>query len=151
MSRKYRQQGYQDSDRRDDKEPRKAPPPRKKPLTPEEKARVRGTRHATQREANEVVRCPTCGTNVQALGAIVPETNCPQCHKPLHCCRACRQFDSSARWECRAEITERIGDKLERNRCNHFSPRLVLDATGKRVKAPAPNDPKSRFDSLFKS
>lgn len=152
MSRKYRQQGYMESDRRDDRGgERRKPPPRKKPLTPEERAQRHGTRRATQREVNEVVRCPTCGSNVQAVGAIIPETICPKCKQPLHCCRACRNFDSAARWECRADIKERIGDKLKLNQCELYVPRLVLDATGKRVNAPAPNDPKARFDSLFKS
>ena len=152
MSRKYQHQGYMNSDRRDDRDggERRKPPPRTRPLTPEERAHRHGLRRATQREVNEVVRCPTCGCNVQAAGAIGMETNCPQCSQVLHCCRACRQFDSAARWECRAEITERVGDKLKLNSCSLFVPRLVLDATGKRVSAPDRNDPKSRFDSLFK-
>jgi len=151
MSRKYRHNGYMDSDRRDDRDPeRRKPPPRTKPLTPEDRAQLRGVRHATQREANEVVRCPTCGANVQAVGAIAQETHCPQCSQPLHCCRACRHFDSAARWECRADIKERVGDKLKLNTCDLYSARLVLDATGKRVNAPSPDDPKARFDSLFK-
>jgi hypothetical protein len=134
---------------RDDRDRRKTPPP-KKPLTPEERAQLRGLRHATQREANEVVRCPTCGTNVQAMGAIAPDTFCPRCNAALHCCRACRQFDSAARWECRAQITERIPDKLKANLCALYAPRLVLDATGKRAEARATNDPKARFENLFK-
>ena len=49
MSRKYRHQGYMDTDRRDDRNggERRKPPPRTKPLTPEEKAQLRGVRHAT--------------------------------------------------------------------------------------------------------
>jgi hypothetical protein len=148
MTRKYRQRGYMES-QRDEREHRK-PPLRKKPLTPEEKAQLRGLRHATAREAREVVRCPKCGTNVQTLGAIGPETTCPQCNAALHCCRACLHFDSSARWECRGEISERIPDKLKANTCALYTPRLVLDATGKRVETRASNDPKARFESLFK-
>lgn len=152
MSRKYRHSGYMDTDQRDDRggTERRKPPPRTKPLTPEDRAHLKGVRHATQREVNEVVRCPTCGANVQAVGAIIEETHCPQCSQALHCCRACRQFDSAARWECRAEIEERVADKMKLNACNLYSARLVLDATGKRVNAPSPNDPKSRFDNLFK-
>lgn len=150
MSRKYRQRGYQESDR-DDRDRRPKPTTRKKPLTPEEKAQRRGLRHATTREANEVVRCPDCGTNVQALGTITTDTTCPKCNTNLHCCRACRQFDSGAKWECRAEISERVADKLKANTCVLYEPRLVLDATGKRADARSANDPKSRFDSLFKN
>lgn len=149
MSRKYRQRGYMDSDR-EDRAQRKPPPAKKGPLSPEDRARMRGLRHATQREANEVVRCPTCGSNVQTIGAIGPETRCPSCRSALHCCRACRNFDSAARWECRADIPARVPDKLAANTCELYVPRLVLDATGKRVTARASNDPKSRFEDLFK-
>jgi hypothetical protein len=148
MSRKYRQRGYQDSDR--EERERRKPPPKKKPLTPEEKAQRRGLRHATKREANEVVRCPDCGNNVQAIGAIMPETTCPRCSTALHCCRACLHFDPRARWECRADITERVPDKMKANDCETFDPRLVLDATGKRLEAKSSNDPRSRFEDLFK-
>lgn len=147
MDRKYRQRGYMESGR-DDRD-RKPPPPRK-PLTPEEKAQMRSLRHATQREAEEVVRCPDCGRNIQAFGAITPESTCPHCNAPLHTCRACRHFDTSSRWECRASVTERVSEKGKSNRCPLFEARLVLDATGKRSGGPASNDPKAQFDNLFK-
>ncbi len=151
MTRKYSQSGYMDSDRESRRERPKAPPKRKRPLTPEEKAQIRGTKRATDRSAREVVRCPTCGTNVRAFGVISPGTNCPKCAKPLHSCRACRQFDPGARWECHAEITVRVADKLAANTCDKYEPRLVLDATGKRVSTTrASNDPKSRFEDLFR-
>jgi hypothetical protein len=150
MSRKYRQHGYQDSDRDERRGRSKPPPGKKKPLTPEEKAQLRGLRKATDRTAREVVRCPTCGTNVQAFGVIGADTRCPKCGKAIHCCRACMQFDPGARWECRAEITERVSDKLEVNSCEMYEPRLVLDATGKRAGTRSSGDPKSRFEDLFR-
>lgn len=153
MSRKYRHSGYQESDRdtrdRESRE-RSKPPPRKKSLTPEEKAQRRGVRHAMDRDAQEVVRCPTCGTNVRSLAEIETETRCPKCSSALHCCRTCRQFDSAARWECRAEVTERVPDKLAANRCPLYEPRMVLDATGKRMDVKSSNDPRSRFEDLFR-
>ena len=145
MTMKYRQRGYRDSER--DEERRPKPPPQ---LTPEEKAQQRSLRHAVSREANEVVRCHNCGRNVHAFGAITSETACPNCNAPLHCCRACRHFDTGARWECRAEIPERVPDKGKTNSCTFFEARLVLDATGKRTATPASNDPKSAFENLFK-
>jgi DNA-directed RNA polymerase subunit RPC12/RpoP len=151
MERKYGHKGYQESSRDDRDRPRKqGPPPR--PLTPEEKAQQRSLRHAVQREANEVLRCPNCGRNVLASGAIAPETACPHCNSPLHACRACQHFDSSARWECRAEIAVPVTEKSKANTCTLFAARLVLDTTGKRTgtSGGASNDPKSQFDSLFK-
>jgi len=149
VARKYRQSGYMESGR-DDRQRRRQAPAKKKPLTPEEKAQLRGLRHATAREAAEVVRCPQCGTNVQAVGVMTAETTCPQCNASLHCCRACTHFDSAVRWECRVEITEHIADKLKANPCPLYNPRLVLDSTGKRVKTQDSNDPRSLFDNLFK-
>ncbi len=152
MSRKYRQPGYQDSDREGDRERRR--PPAKKPLTPEERAQLRSLKHATQREAVEVVRCPNCGRNVQSSGAITTDTACPHCSAPLHSCRACRHFDTSARWECRLweKLPARVPDKAAANSCTSFEARLVLDATGKRAgtAAGASQDPKALFNSLFK-
>lgn len=146
MATKYRQRGYRESEREAERAPRPKPPQ----LSPEERAQQRSLRHAVQREATEVVRCHNCGKNVPAYGAIGPESACPNCGVALHCCRACRHFDTSARWECRAEITETVPDKGKANNCAQFEARLVLDATGKRTSAPAANDPKALFDSLFK-
>ncbi len=148
MAMKYRQRGYRESERRDERD--RDQRPRAQPLSPEQRAQVRALRHATDREAAEVVRCPTCGRNVQAFGAITKDTHCPHCRADLHCCRTCLHFDSGARWECRADIAERVPDKGRANDCPKFEPRLVLDATGKRVNAPRSDDPKSMFESLFK-
>ncbi len=146
MSMKYRQRGYRDSDRDTDRKPR----PPTQSTTPGERAQQRALRHAVQREANEVVRCHNCGHGVPSFGAIGAEAVCPNCDAPLHCCRACRHFDTSSRWECRAPVPERIPDKGKSNSCDLFEARLVLDATGKRTGAPSSNDPKSLFNSLFK-
>lgn len=157
MSRKYRQPGYQDDDRDRDRgeAPRRRQPPASRPLTPEDRAHRRGVRHALDRETREVVRCHVCGRNVDSLvGPIGFDTGCPHCNAPLHCCRTCRHFDSAARWQCRAEITEAVSDKGKPNRCSLYAARLVLDATGRR-EAPAKgrnrgDDPKSAFENLFK-
>lgn len=145
MTMKYRQRGYRDADRSQERRPEPVPQ-----LTPEERFQQRSLRHAVSREANEVVRCHNCGRNVQASGAISAQTECPSCAAPLHCCRACRHFDTASRWECRAEISERMPDKGKANDCPSFEARLVLDATGKRTVIQASNDPKSAFENLFK-
>jgi hypothetical protein len=148
MDRKYGHKGYQESSRDDQHRDRKDAPVT--PLTPEERAQQRSLRHAVQREANEVLRCPNCGKNVAAFGAVSPDSRCPHCAASLHACRACRHFDSSARWECRAPIEARVADKSKANTCASFAARLVLDATGKRTGASgASNDPKSQFEGLF--
>ena len=148
MERKYGHKGFQDSSR-DDRDRKHAPPTN--PLTPEERAQQRSLRRAIQREANEVMRCPNCGRNVAASGAVSSETRCPHCAAYLHACRACRHFDTSARWECRAPITAVVTDKSGPNTCPSFAARIVLDTTGKRTgSSGSSNDPKAQFDSLFK-
>lgn len=146
MSIKYRQRGYRETEREEERRPKPAPQ-----LTPEERAQQRALRHAISREANEVIRCHNCGRGVQASGAITIDTACPNCNAPLHCCRACRHFDTGSRWECRVEIPERVPDKGKANSCTLFEARLVLDATGKRTAVvSSSNDPKSAFENLFK-
>jgi predicted RNA-binding Zn-ribbon protein involved in translation (DUF1610 family) len=148
MDRKYGHKGYQESSR-DDRDRKSGPPAA--PLSPEERAQQRSLRHAMQREANEVLRCPNCGRNVPASGAVTSESRCPHCGTSLHSCRACRNFDSSARWECLAPIAAPVAEKSKANSCTSFAARLVLDATGKRTgTSGSSNDPKSQFDSLFK-
>lgn len=149
MNRKYRHQGYRDSER--EERPRDKPPPRKE-LTKEERIQRRSMRHAIDREANEVVRCPNCGRNAQGLGAIAADTTCPNCNAPMHCCRTCRQFDSAARWQCRAEIEAAVENKTKANDCAEYSPRLVLDVTGRRTGSGSGSggNARSQFEDLFK-
>lgn len=149
MNRKYRQQGYQDSDR-DESRRDKAPP--RKELTKEERIQRRSLRHAIDRDANEVLRCPNCGRSVHDVSAVTSETGCPHCNAPLHCCRTCAHFDSSARWQCREEIEAAVGDKNKANQCAQYRPLLVLDVTGRRTNSGSSksSDPRAAFDSLFK-
>ena len=151
MSRKYRQQGYQDSGGRDDDRQRERPP--RKELTREERIQKKSLRHAIDREANEVVRCHNCGRNTDGVGAIGVETRCSHCAAPLHCCRTCRHFDSSARYQCRVTIEKPVGNKIEANTCGQYSARAVLDVTGRRSpkgRNGGGNDPRSQFENLFK-
>jgi DNA-directed RNA polymerase subunit RPC12/RpoP len=147
MNRKYRQAGYQESDR-EERDRRR--PPQRRPLTQEEKIQRRSLRHAIDREANEVVRCHNCGRTVSDLTTVAFDTACPHCRSALHCCRACRHFDTSARWQCRTDVSEAIGDKLKPNTCAKYEPQLVLDVTGRRTNSARSNDPRAQFESLFK-
>lgn len=158
MSRKYGHRGYQDNDRDSgsssgSRERGQSQAPRRE-LTKEEQIQKRSLRHAIDREANEVVRCPTCGRAADASKPISFDSHCFNCSAPLHCCRTCKNFDSQARFECRVEITEAIGDKNKGNHCDQYSPRMVLDSTGRRstksATGRASNDPRSQFENLFK-
>lgn len=148
MSRKYKQRGYQEDDR-DERAPRRTPPRERQP---EERYHRKGLRHALDRDANAVLRCYACGRNVQDVASIAEASSCPHCSAALHCCRNCRQFDSGARWQCRAEIAEPVADKTKANACTEYAPALVLDATGKRTRTASgrAGDPRSAFEDLFK-
>lgn len=149
MSRKYRHQGYMDTGRDDDRGRREAPPRRE--LTTEERIHRRGLRHAVDRDAKAVIRCHSCGHSVQNLDTIVPDTTCPYCNSPLHCCRTCSEFDSGTRWQCRTTIKEPVANKANANRCPAYSPRLVLDCTGKRSDSSrGSGGAREQFDNLFK-
>jgi len=99
-----------------------------------------------------VLRCHNCGRGVFDFGAITESSDCPHCASALHCCRNCLQFDSAARWQCRAEISEAVADKTKANRCELFEARLVLDSTGRRSGSAGSKsgDPRSQFESLFR-
>ncbi len=149
MSRKYRHQGYMDTGSDDDRGRREAPPRRE--LTTEERIHRRGLRHAVDRDAKAVIRCHACGHSVQNLDTIIPDTTCPYCNSPLHCCRTCSEFDSGARWQCRTTIEEPVANKANANRCPAYSPRLVLDCTGKRSDSSrGSGGAREQFDNLFK-
>jgi hypothetical protein len=145
--RKYRHQGYQDSDRDRNREKRPDRPAQPKP--PSDMPRPgRGM----EGSANEVYRCSGCGTALPPDMAVTPEALCVSCFSPLHCCRNCNSFDSSARFECRQPIPAPMPGKSTRNECNFFQMRAVLDATGRRSATAegGPPDPRKAFDALFK-
>ena len=150
MTRKYRQQGYMDSDRNDER--RQQQPSPGHDLTPEERIHRRSLRHAIDREAKEIIRCHVCGRSALSFDAVIENgTGCPHCNAPLHCCRGCCHFDSGARWQCRAKITKSIADKSKANECALYAARLVLDSTGRRSNTPrGAGGPREQFENLFK-
>ena len=149
MSRKYRHNGYMDSDRNDDRNRPDAPA--RRDLTTEERIHRRGLRHAVDRDAKAVIRCHSCGHTIQNLDTIAADTDCPYCRAPLHCCRTCNQFDSGARWQCRAPIEKPVSDKGKANNCPAYAARLVLDSTGKRSGSThGTGGAKEQFHNLFK-
>ena len=154
MNRKYNHRGYQDVDRDREQDRGKPRTPRQDNLTKEERIQQRSVRrHSIDRDANAVLRCHHCGRNVQSENGITKDANCPHCASPLHCCRTCTHFDSSARWQCRAEIEKSVGDKNKANDCGLYAARMVLDVTGRRTAkkvSGGSNDPKSAFENLFK-
>jgi hypothetical protein len=112
---------------------------------------VRRLKRAMDRAASEVIRCQDCGHQQHAEAAFIgPATRCEQCSSALHSCRHCLHFDTRHRHQCRKPVDEPVPNKAAANKCPVFEPRLVLDATGKRLHGEGKQDAKALFDSLFK-
>jgi len=142
--RKYRQRGYQDSDR---DRPQQTKP---KPTGP--KGSREGPRPIQMPGFQEVLRCAMCGAVASPFDEITVESQCPKCKADLRTCKNCRFFDTSARFECTQPIPERITKKDVRNQCEFFIARTSIERETRDSGggAPRPLDPRSAFDNLFK-
>ena len=157
--RKYRQQGYMDSNR--DSRPRGEE--RSKPQGPRPPIDVTGPRLPRLVQAVTASRCFNCATTLP--GGVDYSGNCPKCNAELHCCKQCSHFEPSTRFQCLKPIPVRIPLKDKANECQLFSPRVTVarDAPAaapvRGDRAPmsaftdAPrnqSDARNAFDRLFK-
>ncbi len=156
--RKYRQRGYQDSDRDRRREPRGPKPPPKPPGD----GRIETRADKAERKAlegrgpnmpgfREVTRCARCG-NVGS-GSVLKEAQCTRCGADLHTCTQCESFDTSKRFECMQAILARVSPKDVRNSCDLFSPRVTIERETHSQAQPqtqAPSSARKAFDDLFK-
>lgn len=155
--RKYRQHGYQDSDRGSGSY-RSERPKQQGPRLPMD---VTGPKLPRLVQNVVAARCFNCAVT------LAPDTDfrgtCPKCGAALHCCKQCVNFDSSTRFQCLKPVPVRIAVKDQANSCDLFSPRVTVarDALPSGTVAkisengsiPAPrnaNDARAAFDSLFK-
>jgi len=133
--RKYRQRGYQDSDRDRERSEKKAGP------RPE---RI-GPRTPAMPGKRSVVRCAGCGMVLPA--EIDPSGKCPRCGFELHSCKQCVYFDPAARFECTRPIITRIAKKDGKNDCSYYAPRTTVE---RETSSPKPTDARAAFENLFK-
>lgn len=126
QDRKYRQRGYQDSDRRTE-QPR-AP----RPQGPRPPLDITGPRLPRLVQSVTASRCFNCATT---LPAEQQEGNCPKCNAALHCCKQCTHFEPSTRFQCLKPVPVRIAVKDAANECTLFQPRVTVA----RDAQPAPN------------
>lgn len=153
--RKYRQRGYQDSDR-ERKAPQSGSAPAPKPPADRIETRAdKAERKALEGRApsmpgfHEVMRCARCG-NV-FTEAIVADSRCKRCGADLRSCAQCESFDTGRRFECAQTIPARISPKDVRNTCDLFSPRVTIEReTRSQAQPQAPSSAKKAFDDLFK-
>ena len=145
MGRKYRQSGYQDTGER--KEGRKQPQQPRRSLDGPRSPRMPGFQ--------EVMRCAMCGNIIPSSTDITGDSRCPKCGGDLRSCKHCRNFDTSARFECTQPIPKRIMAKDARNDCEFFEPRSSIEREttspgGSNGSPRTPKDARSAFDDLFR-
>ena len=155
--RKYRQHGYQDSDRTSN--PTRSERPRQG--IPKPPIDITGPKLPRLVETVAAARCFSCAVT------LAPDIDfkgyCPKCNAALHCCKQCVHFDSSTRFQCVKPVPVRIAVKDQANNCELFRPRVTVarDAapslsqirTNGAPVMPAPRNPddaRAAFDSLFK-
>jgi hypothetical protein len=157
--RKYRQNGYMDSDResrsfRDGSKPQGPRPP----------LDVTGPRLPRLVQHVAASRCFNCATTLPPGTDL--SGNCPKCNAELHCCKQCSHFEPSTRFQCLKPIPVRIPVKDKANDCTLFTPRVTVarDGTANNSSAPPPtsspnagppaprnaDDARNAFDKLFK-
>jgi hypothetical protein len=157
--RKYRQNGYMDTDR-DNRSYREDRP---KPNGPRPPLDVTGPRLPRLVQHVAASRCFNCATTLP------PDTDysgtCPKCNAELHCCKQCSYFEPSTRFQCMKPIPVRIPYKDKTNPCTLFTPRVTVARDGTASSSapppspsvhngpPAPrnaDDARNAFDRLFK-
>ena len=154
--RKYRQRGYQDSDR--DREVSR--PDRPRAQGPKLPIDVTGPRLPRLVQAVTAARCYNCATT---LVDVDYRGTCPKCAAALHCCKQCAHFEPSTRFQCVKPIPVRIAVKDQANQCDLFKPRVTVAreatqaqpaaANGISARVPEPKSPtdaRAAFDNLFK-
>lgn len=136
--RKYRQRGYMDSDR-EQQRPKPQSGPKSGPRDHE------GPRSPKMMAFGETVKCSACGAKTPPQ--INLDSTCPNCKADLHSCRQCMYFDPGARFECSKSIPARIVNKNARNQCDLFTARSVVE---RETSSGAPKDARQAFAKLFK-
>ena len=132
--RKYRQHGYQDSNRE-----------RPQRSGPEKKPESFGPRTPAMPGTRQVLRCASCATVLP--DGIDVGGKCPRCGFELHSCKQCAHFDTASRYECTQPIPKRIPRKDARNECTFYMPRLTVERETSTAK---PLDARAAFENLFK-
>jgi hypothetical protein len=104
-------------------------------------------------------RCYSC--SVTLPDGVDFGSPCPRCGVALHCCKQCKHFEPSTRFQCLKPVPARLAPKDTANQCEMFSSRVTVarDAAPAACSLPAPRalDPqvkpseaRAAFDNLFK-
>ena len=144
---KYRQPGYQDSDRGPRREEVRKKAPQERTSGPPRWDHALGPRPVNLPGTRAVSRCAQCGTVLQGLS---PDGKCAKCGFELHSCKQCTFFDPGSRFECMKPVTARIAKKDMRNECDRFEIRVTHEKETSTPASLRPNDARAAFENLFK-
>jgi len=68
--------------------------------------------------------CWQCGASLAELSMPLRRLDvCPKCHKELHVCKMCVEYDIRVAKHCREPTAEEIQHKEKANFCDHFKPK----------------------------
>ena len=121
--RKYRQRGYNDSDRPQSGNGTFNREDRPRPQGPRPPLDITGPRLPRMVQSVTASRCYNCST---MLGEGFDFKQCPKCGVALHCCKQCSYFEPSTRFQCLKPITVRIAAKDQANECELFKARVTV-------------------------
>lgn len=141
--RKYRQRGYQDSERSS-----RPSAPRPRPVEPRDPRLPRDPKVPNMPGFRSVFRCARCGHEESPEVGLA--SACGKCGVPLHACVHCASFDAGAPFECRERIPARVSPKDTANTCALFSPRISVERQTGSTPASGGSSARKAFDDLFK-
>jgi hypothetical protein len=144
--RKYRQHGYQDSDRGN--RPDRGQTSARKPPEPHDPRIPRDPRVPNMPGFRQLFRCARCG-NPESL-EVASQSRCGKCGVDLHACIQCTSFDSGALFECTQNIPARVSPKDARNECTLFAARVSVERETHSTPATQTSGARKAFDDLFK-
>jgi hypothetical protein len=99
--------------------------------------------------ANDGLLCWSCGkpTGMTKVGR---SDECPNCLAPLRCCRGCRHFDPTRKFQCRETVDHNVVEKEKSNFCDSFQFRnMIKTAGGVSSLNDSKDNRKKKFDDLF--
>ncbi len=101
--------------------------------------------------AQEGLLCWSCGKPTGITGRVMRSDSCVECLADLRCCRGCRHFEPTRRFQCRENVEHNVVNKEKANHCDFFQHRNVMKvAGGLSSQKDDKGSQKQKFDDLFK-
>ncbi|UCC45653.1 MAG: hypothetical protein JSU65_06965 [Candidatus Zixiibacteriota bacterium] len=100
--------------------------------------------------SDEGLLCWSCGRPTGVTGKVFRADECTNCLAALRCCRGCRFFDPTRRFQCKENIEKNLPDKEKPNFCDFFQMRDVVKTPGGiSMHTDTKDTRKKQFDDLF--